>query len=80
MTISTKPTEQQYLEVCDMDDCNQVLHEDIPIHIWEKKVDGSNNPLEIVICDCCHQELEDSLREKGWIHDADEDEDEEEEE
>ena len=65
--------EEQYKQVCAIDGCNEVLHINMPIHIWGKadpksKYGFSN---EMCICDHCHQDLENELHEEGWKHDED---------
>ena len=61
----------QYEQVCDCKDCQQVLDEDMHIHIWDNNQSGDTWE-EITICSCCHQDLEDELHENGWTHDEEE--------
>jgi len=66
---------EMYKATCALDDCDQVLHIDMPIHIWDNNKTGDDWE-EMTICDYCHNSITSDLyHSKGWTHD---DEDEEE--
>ncbi len=73
--IQQQEEEQQYKQVCDMEDCDQILHIDMPIHIWGKADPKSKYGYtnEMTICHDCHAWFENELHQKGWKHDEDED-------
>ena len=71
----TSHEEDMYKAVCAIEGCDQILHIDMPTHIWGKADPKSELGYtdEMCICDYCHQDLENELHEEGWKHDEDED-------
>jgi hypothetical protein len=59
----------QYSTVCDSPDCDQILHKNICIYIWEKESTGE----ELTVCESCHQDMS-SWRTDGWVEQGDDDE------
>ena len=67
--------DEMYKAKCGWDGCDEVLHINMPTHIWGKADASAPGGYtdEVTICDYCHQDLESRLHQEGWKHDEDED-------
>ncbi len=63
--MKTVPTDNQYEQICH--GCDQVLHENIHIHIWTNE---TVEPVkDLTLCDNCHQMDEEELITDGYVED-----------
>ena len=63
---TTKANTEQTKQLCE-NGCGQVLHEDICIFVWNK----NDYEEEMTICEYCNDDIQDELRENGWLEEED---------